>query len=671
MSRSCSSPTSNRARRARDVHTLWWAADADLFPPGRSGAHRPLYDTLLGVRVALHRVKGGPATCSAWRTRTPLPRPRPRLGRRADGGRRRRGPVRSFGSPTARGGTLAASGGERRASRRGARVVDREVELAPTPIRRADQRSRFEPPGSPPSGDRDRALARSTGSPPPSTPCMAPRWPDGALDELVALLREGHRAIDVLEALDQRGLLVRLLPEWVAVRSRPQRNAYHRFTVDRHLWEAAANAAALADRVGRPDLLVLGALFHDLGKGCPGDHTAVGMELVGASAPARPGERDVDVLVRLSSSSAAARRGRAARPRRPGHDQPGRRRRRRRRYARAAARAHRGRLAGHGPSAWGTWKAELVAELVARTPSRARRRRHGRPTGVAFPDDECWRRWPPASSTCASWSDGVAGTRRGTVVCPTPSGTFARVAGVLTLRGLDVLTTWAYSTSRVAGDGGVAVPGVAPPARRGLGSGRRRPSTGRSPASWPSRPGWRRGPHLRRRRRAGRTARPAEVTFHDDASSDATVVEVRAPIASACCTASPALGRTGLDIRHATCRRSATRWSTRSTSATRTGRGHGRLPPWRDRAGGRPRRGRRRSRAPPAMDAELPGGRGRRPADEAARFARDLSGGARRWPPIARTGLGFTENLYERERFEEVLKVASDIAAAAEEALEA
>ena len=37
---------------------------------------------------------------------------------------------------------------------------------------------------------------------------------------------------------------------------------------------------------------------------------------------------------------------------------------------------------------------------------------------------------------------------------------------------------------------------------------------------------------------------------------------------------------------------------------------------------------------------------------------------------IARTGLGFTQSLYERERFEEVLKVAADIrAAAAEQAL--
>ncbi|MGH9183685.1 MAG: NUDIX hydrolase N-terminal domain-containing protein [Acidimicrobiales bacterium] len=43
-------------------------------------------------------------------------------------------------------------------------------------------------------------------------------------------------------------------------------------------------------------------------------------------------------------------------------------------------------------------------------------------------------------------------------------------------------------------------------------------------------------------------------------------------------------------------------------------------------------------------------------------------GDLRRWSSslagIARTGLSFTDNLYERERFEEVMKVAADIAAA-------
>lgn len=46
------------------------------------------------------------------------------------------------------------------------------------------------------------------------------------------------------------------------------------------------------------------------------------------------------------------------------------------------------------------------------------------------------------------------------------------------------------------------------------------------------------------------------------------------------------------------------------------------------------------------------------------RWAETLSG-------VARTGLGFTQSLYEKERFEEVLKVAADIRAAAIEEAEA
>ena len=51
-------------------------------------------------------------------------------------------------------------------------------------------------------------------------------------------------------------------------------------------------------------------------------------------------------------------------------------------------------------------------------------------------------------------------------------------------------------------------------------------------------------------------------------------------------------------------------------------------------------------------------------ASDVLRWAETLSA-------IARTGLGFTQSLYEQERFEEVLKVASDIRAAAiEEGME-
>ncbi len=53
----------------------------------------------------------------------------------------------------------------------------------------------------------------------------------------------------------------------------------------------------------------------------------------------------------------------------------------------------------------------------------------------------------------------------------------------------------------------------------------------------------------------------------------------------------------------------------------------------------------------------------------AAGFTRDLARWSETLAAIARTGLGFSDNLYERERFEEVLNVAADIKAAANEAL--
>ena len=104
-------------------------------------------------------------------------------------------------------------------------------------------------------------------------------WPAATRALFLGLLLAGRGAIPVIEALDQRGIWTRILPEWAPVRARPQRNPYHRFTVDRHLLETVANAAKRSDLVLRPDLLVLAALFHDLGKGQPGDHTAASMVL--------------------------------------------------------------------------------------------------------------------------------------------------------------------------------------------------------------------------------------------------------------------------------------------------------------------------------------------------------------------------------------------------------
>ena len=56
----------------------------------------------------------------------------------------------------------------------------------------------------------------------------------------------------------------------------------HRYTVDRHLRETAAGAASFTREVSRPDLLLISALLHDIGKGWPGDHSTTG-EVVATS----------------------------------------------------------------------------------------------------------------------------------------------------------------------------------------------------------------------------------------------------------------------------------------------------------------------------------------------------------------------------------------------------
>ncbi|MBW0010649.1 MAG: [protein-PII] uridylyltransferase, partial [Pseudonocardiales bacterium] len=104
-------------------------------------------------------------------------------------------------------------------------------------------------------------------------------WPRAALEELLSLLGAGPPTVDVIEAMDRTGLWGRLFPEWGMVRDLPPRDRVHVWTVDRHLVEAAAQAARLTTTVARPDLLLLGALLHDLGKGRGGDHSIVGAAL--------------------------------------------------------------------------------------------------------------------------------------------------------------------------------------------------------------------------------------------------------------------------------------------------------------------------------------------------------------------------------------------------------
>jgi [protein-PII] uridylyltransferase len=112
-----------------------------------------------------------------------------------------------------------------------------------------------------------------------AAPELRTPWPRQALKDLLVMLAAGPATVATIEALDRTGLWGRLFPEWGAVRDLPPRDVVHIWTVDRHLVETVSRASAFTTRVARPDLLVLGALCHDIGKGRGGDHSVIGADL--------------------------------------------------------------------------------------------------------------------------------------------------------------------------------------------------------------------------------------------------------------------------------------------------------------------------------------------------------------------------------------------------------
>ncbi len=160
-------------------------------------------------------------------------------------------------------------------------------------------------PGEPavPFEDLDRALealaaAAEAGSAPDArlldslevTPVPPdPAWAEATRTSFLRILRSGDAGLAALDALDRLHLLEALIPAWADVRCRPQRDPYHRFTVDAHLTSALAEMGrVLAGDDDDPltmgalaqapdaDALLLGALLHDIGKTGQGGHVAIG-----------------------------------------------------------------------------------------------------------------------------------------------------------------------------------------------------------------------------------------------------------------------------------------------------------------------------------------------------------------------------------------------------------
>ena len=380
-----------------------------------------------------------------------------------------------------------------------------------------------------------RTLDRLTECPPLPVP-----WPAAARDSLLSLLGAGEAAVSVWEALDTEGLVTALIPDWERVRNRPQRNPLHTFTVDRHLAETAAHAAALTREVARPDLLLLAALLHDVGKGWPGDHSVTG-EVVARDVGRRMGLPGPDVELVASAvrlhlllPMVATRRD---------LDDPV--------TVKQVATAVRSRALlellhalaisdglATGPAAWNDWKATLIADLVRRVEAVL----DGDPMpGPAPLRDE---------QLALAAEGGPAATVRGsevTVVAADRPGLLWRAAGVLASHRLTVRSANASSVGNTA----VTVFDVEPefgdpPDATLVAADLRRMLQGRLDVE----------DRLDRRARAVRpraASVPApKVSLVDDASDTATVVEVRAHDAPGLLwRVGRALGECGLDVRAA------------------------------------------------------------------------------------------------------------------------
>lgn len=354
------------------------------------------------------------------------------------------------------------------------------------------------------------------------SPPMPVPWPRSARDALVSLLGAGRATVPIWEALDQAGVISALIPHWEVVRSAPQHNPVHRFTVDRHLLETAVEACSFTRGVQRPDLLLVAALLHDIGKARPGqDHTDVGVVLV-AEIAAHLGFDDDDTRLlvdlcryHLLLPDTATRRDL--------HDPQ---------TLDIVADAvgtpqlldllfalTRADALATGPLAWTAWKRSLVEELV----TRVRGRLAGDPVPVEPELTEAQLAMAPGDGVRVLLEERESGYDV-TISAPNSLGLLGLVAGILSMHRLGVRSAVTASL----GDRAVEVWSVNPqfgdpPAVERLREDLRRALAGQLDVT----------ARMARRDEAARTAQspdvvPPRVDLVAGASSRATVLEVRA-----------------------------------------------------------------------------------------------------------------------------------------------
>ncbi len=358
-------------------------------------------------------------------------------------------------------------------------------------------------------------LAQGTVTALSACPPLPVPWSAAARDEFIQLLGAGAGLVDVWETLDQAGFVQQWIPEWSRIAHLPQRSPVHVYSVDRHSVEAVVRAAGLTRQVSRPDLLLLAALLHDIGKGSAGEHCQTGAALVpGIAERMGLSADDAKTLARLTElhlllPDFATRRD---------LDDPA--------TAQSAAAAIadvdtlnllaalvQADAQAAGPAAWSSWRAGLIRDLVSRTSAQLVGKPPAEPAEVA-PDPAA------VSGVQVATAASVDGLEVRVSALDRP-GLLAAAAGLMAIHRLSVRSARLRSVDGLAAQVWQVRPefGDPPPPDR-LRADLRRILDGSLDL----------GARLAAREAAypAATAAPATVCVIPDVSQDATVVEVRA-----------------------------------------------------------------------------------------------------------------------------------------------
>ena len=217
-------------------------------------------------------------------------------------------------------------------------------------------------------------------------------------DIFLSLMNQEIGVTREFRRMNRYGILARYIPEFGNLVGRMQFDMFHIYTVDQHTIAVLGNsriftvpegkerfpkATEIYQRLAKPQLLHLGALFHDIGKGCGGDHSEIG-EGIAARFCAEHGMSRIDSqfvqwLVKMHlQMSMTTQRMDISDPQviQDFAEKMGDQEHLDILYLLTIADVN-----GTNPSLWTSWKAQLLSELYSRT-SRALRRGAANPLDI-------------------------------------------------------------------------------------------------------------------------------------------------------------------------------------------------------------------------------------------------------------------------------------------------